>query len=148
MRFSKVRNQQAFVHPTIFMVLGILIVALVFVGYLVFMGPPTELYELFASILVVVVAVVSLILTLKLRRFLKMKGGSPLDPHNLISSVGNVHQEILLNEGGVVQVRSELWSVTSDEAIRRNERVEVVGIEGNVLWVKRVHGREDQDIFK
>ncbi|HEY4484824.1 MAG TPA: nodulation protein NfeD [Nitrospiria bacterium] len=44
-----------------------------------------------------------------------------------------------LNPGGQVVVRGEIWEALSPEAIREGEAIEVTGIEGLTLKVKKVH---------
>jgi membrane protein implicated in regulation of membrane protease activity len=142
MKSSNLRSQRAIIHPAIFLIAGLVILVLILVSYLIFVGPSPELYEVFVIALIIVIGL-TFVFMRWLRRFLK--GMSPLDPHRLISSVGEVNEEIHPNELGVVLVKSELWSATSDEVIKRNERVEVVGIEGNVLRVRRVQEQQTTD---
>ena len=43
-----------------------------------------------------------------------------------------------LNLEGQVSVHGEVWKAVSDEKIKKGEKVEVVGVEGLVVKVKRV----------
>jgi len=54
----------------------------------------------------------------------------------LIGQVGEVRQE--LNPRGMVFVSGELWSAEASEKLPQGTRVQVLGIDGNVLKVKKI----------
>ncbi len=70
-----------------------------------------------------------------------MRGKSPLDLDVLIGKTGVVKEEIRPGKMGVVLVESDLWSAVSDEEIGVGEKIEVVGIEGVILKVRRIKTR-------
>ncbi|RLG46818.1 MAG: hypothetical protein DRN90_05910 [Thermoproteota archaeon] len=68
--------------------------------------------------------------TLSLREML-------LDPKKLIGEKGIVKKKIPAGGTGIVLVKSELWSATSEDEIEEGSRVEVVGISGLRLIVRK-----------
>ena len=60
-----------------------------------------------------------------------------LDVSKLINKIGYSVTEISPKQAGVVNVEFEEWSAKSDEEIPPNVKVKVIGIEGNVLKVKK-----------
>lgn len=60
-----------------------------------------------------------------------------LDVNKLINKTGYTITEILPDKPGVVNVEFEEWTAKSDEEIPPNTKIKVVGIEGNILKVKR-----------
>jgi membrane-bound serine protease (ClpP class) len=53
----------------------------------------------------------------------------------MVGAVGTVKRRI--DPEGVVMVRGETWRASSDEVLDPGEEIEVVGIRGLVLQVKR-----------
>ncbi len=68
--------------------------------------------------------------TLSLREML-------LDPKKLIGEEGIVRRKIPAGGTGIVLVKSELWSATSDEEIEEGSRVKVIDVSGLKLIVKK-----------
>ncbi|HLI46893.1 MAG TPA: NfeD family protein [Geobacterales bacterium] len=60
-----------------------------------------------------------------------------LDVNKLIDKIGYSVTEISSKKTGVVNVEFEEWSAKSDDEIPPNTKVKVIGIEGNVLIVKK-----------
>jgi len=61
-----------------------------------------------------------------------------LDPKKLIGEEGIVRRKIPAGGTGIVLVRSELWSATSEEEIEEGSRVKVIDISGLRLIVKKI----------
>ena len=58
----------------------------------------------------------------------------------IIGQSGIVRRRIAQNEVGLVKVGYELWRAKAEENIEEGEEVEVIGVSGVTLEVKRVGG--------
>jgi membrane-bound ClpP family serine protease len=59
------------------------------------------------------------------------------DISRLLGKEGYMLQDLVPPKDSVAQIASEIWTVTSREALDRNERVNVKGIDGQRLVVER-----------
>ena len=58
----------------------------------------------------------------------------------VIGQSGIVQRRIAQNEVGLVKVGYELWRAKSEEDIEEGEEIEVIGVSGVTLEVKKVGG--------
>lgn len=58
----------------------------------------------------------------------------------LIGESGIVRRRITKYEGGLVKIGYELWRARSEEDIEAGEEVEVIGVSGVTLEVKKLKG--------
>lgn len=63
---------------------------------------------------------------------------------SIVGETGEVVDEVSPKKAGVVRVRSELWSATSEAPIPTGAKVRVVRQEGLQAWVAKLEGRESQ----
>jgi membrane-bound ClpP family serine protease len=59
------------------------------------------------------------------------------DISRLLGKEGYMLQDLVPPNDSVAQIASEIWTVTSKEALDRNEKVDVKGIDGQKLVVER-----------
>jgi membrane-bound ClpP family serine protease len=59
------------------------------------------------------------------------------DISRLLGKEGYMLQDLVPPSDSVAQISSEIWTVTSEEALDRNEKVNVKGIDGQKLVVER-----------
>jgi membrane-bound serine protease (ClpP class) len=64
-----------------------------------------------------------------------------LGQRGMVGEVGEVR--VKLNPRGKVFVHGEYWNAEADEELSEGERVEVVGVEGMLLKVRRLSERQD-----
>ena len=57
---------------------------------------------------------------------------------SIVGEDGEVVKDVGRRDGGVVRVRSELWSAKSEAPIGRGEKIRVAKVEGLVAWVSRL----------
>lgn len=90
-------------------------------------------------IVFVVLSVVFIFLSRPFAKFIN-RGG----PDVLVASERLIGEKVLLKEdvkfekSGFVTIKGDTWVVTSDEDIKKGEEVEVIGIDGVKLVVKKV----------
>ena len=60
----------------------------------------------------------------------------------IIGKHGIVHQRIAKNKAGMVEVEDEQWRARSKEAIDEGEEVEIMGVKGVTLQVRKAKGEK------
>lgn len=86
----------------------------------------------------IVVSLVLIFSTRKISKKLQTTGDTKTNIDSIIGKVGKVNIEITPHEVGEVKVEGKLWSAISEGAIEAGSYVEVLGVDGVKLIVKKI----------
>lgn len=86
----------------------------------------------------VVVSVLSFIIMRKLIKKFGHEDDTATNAERLIGKVAVVTKAINLNERGEVKIMGQLWSAISHEEMSIDEKVVIVGFEGNKVIVEKI----------
>jgi membrane-bound serine protease (ClpP class) len=113
------------------------IISLIFGSLMLIDAPIPEMRLGLSFVLPVTLAIAGIVLALVRLAVQAQRQQSVVGAAGMIGIHGIVVSEVPAHGIGTVSTRGELWSATSDASIEKGEPVEVVGIEGLKLTVRR-----------
>lgn len=114
-------------------------------GALMLVEAPPGVPELSVRLDVAIAAVIpfALITVFLLRSLIKSRGWHvSTGREDMVGAIGEVRQEIVTGEKGMVMVAGELWRAVASETIAAGQQVRVAGMEGLLLRVEPYTGGE------